>query len=476
MTRAQLFTVGRSVALLLVMIGLPPTSVLAQKVGQASNPSPANGATNVSTTATLAWSAGTDARRYDIRFGTSSPPPVLVRNHSTTSYRPPALSAGVTYYWQVDSRGKSNDVTPGPLWSFTTAAATTVPAPGAPSNPSPASGATNIGTSPRLTWTASANASSYDVAFGTTNPPPSVASNQTTASYSPSATLAHSTTYYWQVTAKGSGGTTAGTVWSFTTVAAPPPATLSLERLRVMSWNIFMGMNLTGSLDVDEQVALMAGSGAHIILLQEVMIYSNRDLRVEYETKLEALTGKEWHSVWSPSPRATSTPEGNLALSSLPLLSSSTLQMDTTPGTNSTDTERSAVQITVEVNGVAVNVFGTHLPLNATHRQMHIDTLLSWVANFPGPRLFGGDFNMLPGSTEYRTMAGAFADVWPVLAFADEGFTMDSRASAGGTPGRIDFWWQEKSNSQALATEIWVIKTVKSDHHALVADVEVRVQ
>lgn len=471
MTHAQVFTPGRPAALLLALTVLTSTSLLAQKPGQVSNPNPPNGATNVSTTPTLSWSPGTDARRYDIRFGTSNPPPVVVRNHSGTSYTSGTLSAGVTYYWQVDSRGKGTEVTLGPLWSFTTAAP--LPAPSAPSNPSPASGATGVSTSPTLTWTASTNAKSYDVAFGTTNPPPLVASNHGTTSYTPSKTLAHSTTFYWQVTAKGDGGTTASTLWSFTTAAAPPPATSSLERLRVMSWNIRMGMNLAGSMDVDEQVALMAASRADIIMLQEVMIYSNRDLRVEYETKLEAMTGKDWHSVWAPSPRATSTPEGNFALSSLPIIASSTLQIDSTPGTDSTDTERSAVQITVEVNGVPLNVFGTHLPLNATHRQTHIDTLLSWVADFQAPRLFGGDFNMLAGTTEYGRMAGAFADVWPRLAFTDEGFTMDSRASAGGTPGRIDYWWQEKSNTQAMATEIWVIKTVKSDHHALVVDVDV---
>lgn len=473
MMKAQVFAVSRAAAVLLVLISLTSPVLLAQKPGQVSNPDPADGATNVSTTPTLSWSPGTDARRYDIRFGTSNPPPLVVRNHSGTTYVPGTLSAGATYYWQVDSRGKANDVTPGPLWSFTTAAP--LPAPGAPSNPSPSNGATGVSTSPSLTWSASSGAKSYDVAFGATNPPPLVASNQTTTSYTPG-TLAHSTTFYWQVTAKGDGGTTAGALWSFTTAAEPAPSPPSLERLRVMSWNIFMGMNLAGSMDVDEQVALMAASKAHIIMLQEVMIYSNRDLRVEYETKLEARTGKEWYSVWAPSPRNTSTPEGNFALSSLPIVASSTIQIDSTPGTDSTDTERSAVQITVDVNGVLVNVFGTHLPLNATHRQTHIDTLLSWVANFSLPRLFGGDFNMLAGTTEYGTMANAFADVWPLLAFADDGFTMDSRASAGGTPGRIDYWWQEKSNREAQATETWVIKTVKSDHHALLIDVDVRVQ
>ena len=475
MSRSDVRAFTRAAAVTLSLITTLSIVVLAQKTGPVSNPSPSNGATNVSTTPTLSWSPGSDARRYDIRFGTSNPPPIVARNYSGTSYQPGTLTAGATYYWQVDSRGKANDVTPGPLWSFTTVAAPPAP-PGVPANVAPSNGAMDVAVSTGLTWSAAANATGYDVAFGTANPPSLVASNQATTSYTPATALAHATTYYWQITAKGPGGSTTGPLWSFTTVSEARPPQATLEQLRVMSWNIRMGMNNAGSMDVDEQVALIAATGAHIILLQEVMIYANRDLRVEYQSKLEAATGKEWHSVWSPSPRNTTAPEGNLALSSLPILASSTLQIDTTAGTDSTDTERSAVQITVDVNGVVLNVFGTHLPLNATHRRSHIDTLLSWVQTFPAPRLFGGDFNMLPGTTEHGTMSAAFADVWPLLAFGDEGFTMDARASAGGTPGRIDYWWQEKSDTQARATEIWVIKTLRSDHHALLIDVDVRPQ
>src|SRR5581483_10953440 len=44
--------------------------------------------------------------------------------------------------------------------------------PGAPASPSPASGATGVSTHPTLTWS-SAGATTYDVSFGTSNPPPS---------------------------------------------------------------------------------------------------------------------------------------------------------------------------------------------------------------------------------------------------------------------------------------------------------------
>ena len=94
-------------------------------------------------------------------------------------------------------------------------------APGTPTSPSPANTASGVSTTPTLTWSSS-GATSYDVAFGTSNPPPTVSTGQAAASYSPSA-LANSTTYFWQIVARNSSGTTAGPVWSFTTVASSPP-------------------------------------------------------------------------------------------------------------------------------------------------------------------------------------------------------------------------------------------------------------
>jgi len=74
-----------------------------------------------------------------------------------------------------------------------------------------------VSTNPTLTWSAS-GATTYDVKFGTSSTPPTVASNQASAAYTP-APLANSTTYFWQIVAKNSVGSTTGPVWSFTTSA-----------------------------------------------------------------------------------------------------------------------------------------------------------------------------------------------------------------------------------------------------------------
>jgi endonuclease/exonuclease/phosphatase family metal-dependent hydrolase len=92
---------------------------------------------------------------------------------------------------------------------------------------SPADGATLVPLTQPLTWTSSSGATSYDVAFGSTNPPPVVSTSQAAASYSPGP-LAFATTYYWQVTSKNASGSTTSSVARFTTIPQPVLTTIAV--------------------------------------------------------------------------------------------------------------------------------------------------------------------------------------------------------------------------------------------------------
>jgi len=93
--------------------------------------------------------------------------------------------------------------------------------PGQASNPNPADGATEVSTTADLSWTAGSGATSHDVYFGTTNPPPFIG-NQAATTFDPG-TSAPSTTYYWRIDEVNAWGKTTGTVWHFTTESGPPP-------------------------------------------------------------------------------------------------------------------------------------------------------------------------------------------------------------------------------------------------------------
>lgn len=90
--------------------------------------------------------------------------------------------------------------------------------PSAPVYLSPDNGATLVSLDAALSWTAGATGGSpdsFDVYFGTTNPPPFVG-NTTVLTYEPA--LNYLTTYYWKIVAINISGNTEGPVWSFTTI------------------------------------------------------------------------------------------------------------------------------------------------------------------------------------------------------------------------------------------------------------------
>ncbi|HKG45415.1 MAG TPA: phospholipase D-like domain-containing protein [Pyrinomonadaceae bacterium] len=108
-----------------------------------SNLFPANAATAQPTTITLQWEGGPWAHKYDIYFGASPNPPLLVANATTVqsgaqtgepllatgsvddgvmeSYKiQTTLQPGTTYFWRIVSKTIANQTANGPTWSFTT--------------------------------------------------------------------------------------------------------------------------------------------------------------------------------------------------------------------------------------------------------------------------------------------------------------------------------------------------------------------
>lgn len=88
-----------------------------------SQPVPDDKETNVSVTTDLWWTGGDpdeDPVRYDVYFGTTSTPPLVSSNQSSSTYNPGILAYDTTYYWRIVSWDSHNATTQGPLWSFTT--------------------------------------------------------------------------------------------------------------------------------------------------------------------------------------------------------------------------------------------------------------------------------------------------------------------------------------------------------------------
>jgi len=176
---------------------------------RASNPNPTNGIIDVSLTADLMWTAGIDATSHDVYFGTSDPPP-FIDNQIAATFDPGTMAPSATYYWRIDELNPW-ETTAGTVWNFTTMALSLEA-----SDPNPANDARDVSLTTDLSWTAGPYATSHDVYFGTSNPPPFIR-NQTATIFEPG-TMAQSTTYYWRIDEVNPWETTTGTVWSFTTI------------------------------------------------------------------------------------------------------------------------------------------------------------------------------------------------------------------------------------------------------------------
>jgi hypothetical protein len=189
-----------------------------------NDPDPSDGATDVSIDANLSWTGGDpdpeDTVTYDVYFGTTSLPPQVEWNQSETIFNP-ELDYNTTYYWKIVAWDNHGEYTEGPTWDFTTVEEPNNP-PYVPSDPNPEDEATDVSINADLSWTGGdsdpEDIVTYDVYFGTTNPPPQVESNQSSTFYNPG-TLEYNTTYYWKIVSWDNHSAYAeGPIWDFTTV------------------------------------------------------------------------------------------------------------------------------------------------------------------------------------------------------------------------------------------------------------------
>jgi len=187
---------------------------------------PSNNLVCVDNAITFQWNASTDAQNdvitYQIQIATDNAfTQNLITSTTTVASKTYTLSKGESYYWRVkatDSKDDSSEYSA--VYNFyTESAGVTNHLPFAPVLASPALGSTQTSTSVSLNWTATdADATdvlTYDVYFGTTNPPTvKVASDITSNSFTAPAN--DSGDYYWKVVVKdGKGGTTVGQIWNF---------------------------------------------------------------------------------------------------------------------------------------------------------------------------------------------------------------------------------------------------------------------
>jgi hypothetical protein len=196
--------------------------------GAFNKSSPANAATGQPNNPTLKWGTSSNATSYEYCLSTTActAASTWTSTGTATSKALSGLTPGAKYYWQVRARNASGvtyaNANLTASWSFTV-----TPKPGMFAKTSPANAATNQSTSPTLKWGSALAATRYDYCLGTvTCTTTSTWTSTGTATSKALSGLKSYKTYYWQVRAVNSSGSTyanGGAVWSFKT--APLSAT-----------------------------------------------------------------------------------------------------------------------------------------------------------------------------------------------------------------------------------------------------------
>ena len=218
----------------------------------ARDPSPADGAVNEATWASLSWSPGDSAASHDVYLGESfddvntGAAGTFAGNQILPSQLvgifgypyPDGLIPGATYYWRIDEVNEAEPNSPwkGSVWSFSIPPTTAY-------NPSPADGGSSAGLSTKLSWTAGLGAKLHSVYFGDNYADVNATAQGATfagTTFDPGP-LQREKVYYWRVDENDGAATHRGEVWSFATLGAvgnPQPANgaANVQMNTVLAW------------------------------------------------------------------------------------------------------------------------------------------------------------------------------------------------------------------------------------------------
>jgi endonuclease/exonuclease/phosphatase family metal-dependent hydrolase len=266
------------------------------------------------------------------------------------------------------------------------------------------------------------------------------------------------------------GAASTSTSFTLTVRPATPVHNTILGRLRVLNWNVKQGYNLINTRnDYNLQIDLIASHHPDIVTLQEVTL-ADADMPTILINGLTSRTGRQWRGYYQRGNTETdqASNQGIMTLTWLPVDEAAQTLLFDDPAF-----PLKAVGIKVTVNGIPIYISNTHMyAWDAAVRARQLPGFQSWLSVQGAHRIVAGDFNAFPGETTTWTGAWTteYTDAWTtatgwVQPTNDGGYTFDRR-TATQRPERIDYQWTK----EMIVTEMYVVKTQRSDHHVVVTD------
>lgn len=241
--------------------------------------------------------------------------------------------------------------------------------------------------------------------------------------------------------------------------------------LRVMTYNIHVGVGMDKRLDLGRIAAVIRDERPDLVGLQEVDRGVERTKRVDQIAELARLTGMEY--AFAHNLDYQGGQYGVAVLSKFPIL-----LIDHRRYANRREAERRGfIRVEVSIGGERIDFVTTHLDYQyADGRLFEAEQLLAALAATTAPLIVAGDFNDEPTGGACQLMLSRFVDSW-ASDRTIKGETSDASRLAGLTfPAdkpvkRIDYLFYVKGGG-VRAKRAWVPPTTASDHLPVVADLE----
>jgi len=251
----------------------------------------------------------------------------------------------------------------------------------------------------------------------------------------------------------------------------PARASASRKRvhLRVMSYNIHVGVGMDKKQDLKRIAEVIKSYSCDLVGLQEVDRGVQRTGRVDEIKELARLTGMDF--AFAHNLDYQGGQYGVAVLSRFPILA-----IDHRRYANTRERERRGfIRVEVEVKGRRLNFVTTHLDYQfADGRLFETRQLLKALEEVSGPVIVTGDFNEEPWGGVYKLMQEAgFADGWR----RSHGANAPELPGGGATypadkpTKRIDYVFYRGLGEDVAATAS-VPDTLASDHRPLVVSLK----
>jgi endonuclease/exonuclease/phosphatase family metal-dependent hydrolase len=248
------------------------------------------------------------------------------------------------------------------------------------------------------------------------------------------------------------------------TIAGPSSASSAKKTLRVMTYNIHVGVGMDKKLDLQRIADVINREHPDLVGLQEVDRGVKRTEGKDEIAELAALTNMKY--AFAHNIDYQGGQYGVAILSRFPIDA-----IDHRKFENKREAERRGM-IRVEVNagGKTINFVTTHLDYQFDDgRLFEAEQMLRFLHEVKGPLIVVGDFNDEPPGTTYKLAAQSFDDAWVRSRAKDAGLTYP----ADKPMKRIDYVFTRQSD-RTKTKKAWVVNTLASDHLPLVADLELK--